>query len=69
MQFGNHPSAMANSTINMKSFESVAITSTGNAFAVVKQDGQAVLIESWRVEDDLVDWSSTGNVDLHGTWG
>ncbi|MCJ1429656.1 hypothetical protein MMC29_007571 [Sticta canariensis] len=64
-----HPSAMANSTKNMKSYESVAVTSTGNAFAVVKQDGQADSIESWRVEDDLVDWRPTGDVDLHGTWG
>ncbi|MCJ1426443.1 hypothetical protein MMC29_004346 [Sticta canariensis] len=46
-----------------------AVTATGNAFAVVRRDGQADSIESWRVEDDLVDWTSTGNVDLHGTWG
>lgn len=65
---GGHPSAMANST-NMKSYESVAVTATGKAFAVVKQDGQADSIESWRVEDDLINWRSTGNVDLHGTWG
>ena len=65
---GRHPSAMANST-NMKSYESVAVTATGKAFAVVKQDGQADSIESWRVEDDLINWRSTENVDLHGTWG
>ena len=53
----------------MKSFESVAVTAIGNAFAVVKQDGQPDFIESWRVEDDLLDWRSTGDVDLHGTWG
>ncbi|MCJ1425452.1 hypothetical protein MMC29_003351 [Sticta canariensis] len=69
LAYNEHPSAMANSTKNMKSYESVAATVAGNAFAVVKQDGQADSIESWRVEDDLVDWRSTGNVDLHGTWG
>ena len=66
---GGHPSAMANSTKSVKSYESIAVTATGNAFAVVKQDGQADSIENWRVKNDLVDWRLTGNVDLHGTWG
>ena len=69
LQFDGHPSAMANSTKDVKSYERVAATVTGNVFAVVKQDRQADSIESWRVEDDLVDWQSTGNVDLHGAWG
>ncbi|MCJ1429344.1 hypothetical protein MMC29_007257, partial [Sticta canariensis] len=65
LAFDWHPSAMANSTKNKKSFESLAATAAGNAYAVVKQDGQADSIESWRVEDDLINWRSTGDVDLH----
>ena len=59
---------MANSTENMKTYESIAVTATGNAFAVVKQDGQADAIENWQVANDMVDWTLTGNVDLDGTW-
>ncbi|MCJ1429008.1 hypothetical protein MMC29_006921 [Sticta canariensis] len=59
-----HPSAMANSTENMKTYESVAVTAIGNAFAVVKQDGRPDAIEYWQVANDLVDWTLTGNVDL-----
>ena len=60
---------MANSTGNVKTYEDVAVTAIGNAFAVVKQDGQADAIEYWKVADDLVDWTLIGNVDLNGTWG
>lgn len=51
---------MANSTKNIKPFESVAATAMGNAFAVVQQDGQADAIEIWQVADDLADWSWSG---------
>jgi len=64
-----HPSVMANSTSVKKVFEDIAVTSIGNAFGVVKQDGRADTIEHWQVGDDMVDWSLIGNVDLGGAWG
>lgn len=64
-----NPSAMANSTNDMKIYGSVAVTALGNAFAVVKQDGQADSIGSWQVADDTVDWNLIGNLNLNGTWG
>ena len=65
-----HPSAMANSTTgNGRSYGSVAVTATGTAYGVVKQDGQIDGIERWQVQDDMVDWSLVGNVDLGGAWG
>ena len=64
-----HPSAMVNSTGSGRSYGSVAVTATGTAFGVVKQDGQVDKIESWQVQDDMVDWSLVGNVDLGGAWG
>lgn len=60
---------MTNSTKNMKRYDSVAVTAIGNAFGVVKQDGQADAIENWQVADDMLDWSLVGNVNLNGTWG
>lgn len=65
----NNPSAMANSTGNRRSYGSVAVTATGTAYGVVKQDGQVDGIVRWQVQDDLVDWSLVGNVDLGGAWG
>lgn len=64
-----NPSVMANLTGNRKDYGSVAVTATGSAFAVLKQDGQVDWIENWLVEDDMVDWTSAGNVDLGGAWG
>ena len=64
-----HPSAMANSTGSGRSYGSVAVTATGTAYGVVKQDGQVDSIERWQVQDDTVDWSLVGNVDLDGAWG
>ena len=64
-----HPSVMANSTSNKKAFEDVAVTATGNAFGVVKQEGQADAIKNWQVSDDMVDWNLIGNVDLGDAWG
>ena len=65
----NRPSAMVNSTGSGRSYGSVAVTAAGIAFGVVKQDGQVDKIESWQVQDDTVDWSLVGNVDLGGAWG
>ena len=59
---------MANSTANGRSYGSVAVTATGTAYGVVKQDGQVDKIERWQVQDDMVDWSLVGNVDLGGAW-
>ena len=59
---------MANSTGNGRSYGSVAVTATGTAYGVVKQDGQVDKIERWQVQDDMVDWSLVGNVDLGGAW-
>lgn len=64
-----HPSAMANSTENLKIYGSVAVTAIGSAFAVVKQDGQADSIGNWQVADNTVDWSLIGSLNLNGTWG
>lgn len=60
---------MANSTGNGRSYGSVAVTATGTAYGVVKGDGQVDSIERWQVQDDMVDWSLVGNVDLDGAWG
>lgn len=66
---GNHPSSMANSTADPKAFEAVAITDSGQAFAIVSTSGgQEKSIESWRVADDLVSWMSTGTVDVGNAW-
>ncbi|ESZ92402.1 hypothetical protein SBOR_7210 [Sclerotinia borealis F-4128] len=61
---GVHPSAMSNSTQNPKVFKSIAATAIGAAFIVVENDGKADVIESYQVEDDAVNWSSAGTVDI-----
>ncbi|MCJ1470234.1 hypothetical protein MMC07_008879 [Pseudocyphellaria aurata] len=61
--------AMVNSTNNKKIYESVAVTAIGNAFAVVKQDGQADAIENWQVAGEATDFRLIGNVNLDGAWG
>ena len=60
---------MANTADSGRSYESVAVTAIGTAFGVVKQDGQVDKIESWQVQDDTVDWTLVGNVDIGGAWG
>ena len=66
---------MANSTTDgngRRWYGSVAVTATGTAYGVVvKQDdgGQAGGIERWQVQDDMVDWSLVGDVELGGAWG
>ncbi|KUJ24686.1 uncharacterized protein LY89DRAFT_713478 [Mollisia scopiformis] len=57
----NHPSPMANSSVNVKEYDSIAVTAIGSAFAVVKSSGNDS-IQSWQVSDDLLDWTSTGTV-------
>ena len=42
---------------------------TGSAFGAVKQVGHVDGIENWQVQDDMVDWSLVGHVDLGGAWG
>ena len=64
-----HPSAMANSSINDKTYESVAVTAIGCAFGAVRQDGRSDQIEYWQVDDDLNDWTLIGNVDIGEAWG
>ncbi|APA11683.1 predicted protein [Sclerotinia sclerotiorum 1980 UF-70] len=66
---GIHPSAMSNSTQNPKVFKSIAATATGAAFAVVAIDGKPDVIEAYQVEDDTINWSSAGIVDIGKTWG
>lgn len=60
---------MMNLTGRGTSYGSVAVTATGSAFGVVKQDGREDGIEHWQVEDDTVGWNLIGNVDLRGAWG
>lgn len=57
----NHPSAMANSTANVKSYTAIAVTAIGSAFAVVQSAGNDS-IQSWQVNENLLDWTSTGTV-------
>ena len=64
-----HPSTMANSSTNGKTYESVAVTAAGCAFGVVRQDGRLDQIEYWQVDDNLVDWTLAGNVDIGDAWG
>lgn len=60
---------MANSTANPKIFQSVTVTSIGNAFGVVKKNGTPDQIENWQVQGNMVDWKYVGNVDLGTMWG
>ena len=69
LQAYNVPTAMTNSTSDQKVYGAVAVTAMGSAFGVVKKKGQADTIESWQVADDMIDWTSGGNVDLGGIWG
>jgi len=58
------PSSMSNSTANTRSYGAVAMTAFGNAFAVVGSPAQPgnVSVESWSMNDDLINWISTGAV-------
>jgi hypothetical protein len=61
----NHPSVMANSTVNIKSYSAIAMTAIGSAFAVVTSGGNDT-IQAWQVNDNLLDWTSSGTVV---SWG
>lgn len=61
----NHPSPMANSTINVKTYSSITVTAAGRAFAVVESAGNDT-IQGWQLNDDLISWTSTGTVV---SWG
>lgn len=62
------PSVMANSTSNQKSYGALSVTALGRAFAVASQKGQVDAIESWKVEENALDWKSTGGIVLDGIW-
>lgn len=64
----NHPSPMANSTVNIKTYGGVAVTAMGSAFAIVNAAGVDT-IQSWQVNDDMLNWRSTGLVDVSNSWG
>ncbi|MCJ1228038.1 hypothetical protein MMC12_004698 [Toensbergia leucococca] len=67
----DHPLAMANSTTGNnggKVYGSVAVTASGSAFGVVRQEGRGDGIENWQVGNEMVDWSAVGDVDLEGAW-
>lgn len=67
---GSHPSSMTNSTVNPKTYGSLATTANGKAFAVVSiGDDPKHVIESWQVADDFISWNSTGKVDIGNAWG
>jgi hypothetical protein len=57
-----HPSLMINSTSNKKVYGSIAVTSIGYAFAVMKRDGQPDEIENWAVADGAIQWSLVGSI-------
>jgi hypothetical protein len=60
---------LSNSTNNVQEFGSLALTATGNAFAVVRRTGNKDGIVNWQLQDDTVSWRLIGNVALdNGTW-
>lgn len=54
--------------IPSKFYHSLAVTATGNAFGVVSEQGVIDKIENWQLQDDMVDWTLIGNVDLGDSW-
>ena len=63
-----HPSPMTNSTENAKKYGAIAVTAIGSAFAVVNEAGVDT-IQSWQVNDDMLDWTATGAVGVGDAWG
>jgi len=49
------------------SYEAVAMTATGIAFGVLSKNGTDT-IESWQLNDDYINWASTGVVDIGTAW-
>jgi hypothetical protein len=61
--------ALANSTTNAQVYGSLALTATGNGFAVVRRDGEPDGVMNWQLADDAVQWGLIGSVALeNGTW-
>jgi hypothetical protein len=68
LQHGIHPSVMTNLTRNETIYGSVAVTATGNAFAVVTENRNDT-IQHWQVADDMIDWGLVGTVEIGSAWG
>ena len=49
-------------------YSSPVVTALGDAFTVVSTPGQRDGIRSWRVAEDMLTWSSTGNADIGSAW-
>lgn len=52
---------------NERSFDSVAVTATGAAFASVGKNGSSY-VESWQLNDDWASWKSEGPVPVKEAW-
>lgn len=57
-----NPSVMVKPTTNDELYEYVTVTAVGDTFGEVRQDGQANVIENWKVADNMLDWSLIGDV-------
>lgn len=70
LQMFNGPSIMSNVTASAsaESFYSVTLTSTGRVFAAVKLENGKDGIQSWAAKDSIVDWTSTGKIDIGTSW-
>lgn len=62
-----NPYLMSNSTEYPRKFGSIAMTASAKAYAVV-MSANITEIQSWQVADDLINWSSTGKVDIGKAW-
>lgn len=60
---------MANATNHPRIYGSLAVTTIGDGFSVVMQNGSADTIEHWQVANSMLDWNFVGAVDLHDVWG
>lgn len=59
---------MVNSTTNAKKFGNVAVTATGNAFGIVNEYGDLDRLENWQAENDMIDWTGVGKLNVSGFW-
>ena len=62
------PIMSTNGTRELRQYNYLAITSLGDAFAVTSTPGQKDSINGWRVADDMLTWSSAGNVNIGDAW-
>lgn len=67
-QNGATPMVMSNTTGNVRTFGSPAVTSVGSAFAVISQEGDLDVIQAWQMSDDEISWTQTGNVSIGTAW-